>query len=172
MKAHGSIISMEVSDDRIRVDDTITISAEIENIGDHGRIHITQFLGWEDSKGIHYFINEIERTSFFARKGTRYSFENSFIIHEFLLRYQRIRRRIHAYTITSAHRISPLTYPCVDPGRPIILPEEIEEIEMHDIKSIALLIGGRPIEEPEPRINTWVIIVLIAIVLIILLWKG
>ena len=165
MMAYGSIISMEVSDDRIRVGDTITISAEVENTGSPGAFHISQFLGWEDDQGLHYFLNELEQTAVAGGEGAKWSFENSFFIHKFLLRYQRRRHRIRAYTITSRFGIR---HPLNRPGRPIILPDE----EMHDIKSIDLLIGGRPIEEPEPRISTWVIIVLIAIALIILLRKG
>ena len=166
MVAHGSIISMEVSGDHIRVRDTITISAIIENTGSYGAFHIAQFLGWEKDLGPVYFPSEIEQTAVAGKKGARWSFENTFNIHDRLLQYgQKEGYKVKAYTVTTQDEI---TYPEHGHEGLIMLLYQ----KMHDIKTIDLVIDERPIEEPEPRISPWVIIVLIAIVLIILLWEG
>lgn len=162
MGAIGTIKTITVSDDRLRVGDTITISAIIENTGSFGAFHIAQFIGWEDDLGIHYFLNELEQTVFAGREGARWSFENSFFIHDFILRYQRRRHRIRAYTITSRFGIR---HPLNHPGRPIILPDE----EMQDIKSIDLLIGAKPDPEPEPAIPSIYIFIILVIIALVLL---
>ena len=159
MGAIGTIKSITVSDDRLRVGDTITISAIVENTGGPGAFYIAQFLGWEDDLGIHYFLNELEQTAVAGIPGARWSFENSFFIHNFLLRYQRRRHRIRAYTITSRFGIR---HPLYRPGRPIILPDE----EMQDIKSVDILIGAKP--EPKPAIPSIYILIIVIIILIVL----